>query len=770
MFGIKTRCIVQRIGAWVIALPAVACLAQPAAESPRGPQYPLITKLSQFEVDPAPNPLGPELAAEVREIVRRYQHWGMRRVSMRCGSIKRQAGESTLDQIDWSRLETSDVRRERFLRRGDRFRSDCFEPEYDRRSFAFDGSIARSRNPMRIRNGPLIEFGSGIDEPFAPRIPHALLANHFESPSICWLFDESRMVNLIRSGILLGAVRVERERKDNHPCWKITWRTMWENEGGLVCHCVAWLARDRGLLPLRQEFRAGVDDTDMQCVRVTTEGFRRDGNSGLWYPEEAHSCLDNGDVLHCARTTLAATEDHLVPRYYEQIAAMNQAHSKPAQVSVPAHAPFPVLSSLPGPGSVAPSATRSTRLRFAGFGLLGLTLCWAITALTLSKTRLGNLARQSLRRHRGLLGGCGVIFVVSVGWLASYPPGWTTFGLSWMFAGGTGLAWIVFSMWLLGERTVSIRVALFASASAALLFAGYNAGMKRMRVRQQTIHDIRNTGGQVAMGLWRLDETGLFLPDSMGRLMGEAWTGRANRAAVAESQFTARNVHRWCLDEVQWLGITCLNDQPFRLSPEALAQIRDTRALWTLRVEGGLVDGACFEELSRFGSLIDVYFDCQHQPIDARIASIPKLERLWLTHPVVNADLFEKLSRIKTLECVSLIDPTFQQCARPRHRVDFDWVEVHHADVSAGHLEELGKLPCDLVFENCRFHLGPEQQMWLSETPGVTVKGSTLGDRGLMSLAASPRLQSIRLLNTDVSLQGIEAFSSRRPDVTITME
>lgn len=763
------RSVALVIGIWGSLSYAAAGIAKPAAKDATE-QYPLITRLPLGESSSGSQPFGEELAAEIEQTVKQYQSWGLERESTRMGSIRMYGDDPISPPIDWSAKPTSQVTRERFLRSGDRFRSDCVAPKYQRRSFAFDGIIGRLRNLNLVHNGPLPNTSAPFHNEFTPPVPHTLLVGDALTPRIHWIYDRPRMLRMIRSGSLFGTMRVEKETVDDHPCWKIAWRGVRENEGGLDSFGTIWLARDRGLLPLRQQYRTPLGAVSMERVVAATERFKLDSDTQLWFPEDVRLTLQLDNTLYLGRTRFELTDRYREPSEYEQVAALTKAHETPAKTVVPAYAPYPVLSSLPGPGSVAPSATVASRFRFASFGLLGLAACWMTTALAFSKTRLGRLARDFLRRQRVLLGVCGLVAVASVGYLTSVLPGWSKFGLSWMFAGACGLGWILLSMWLMGERKISLRVVLCGAASAALLFAGYNIGMKRMHVRERMINEIRGQGGQVVIGLWRLDEPGLFLPDAMGRLLGEAWTGRANRAAIDQNQFTARNVDRWCLDEVRWLGIASPDQEPFNLSSDALARIRDTRTLWTLHVEGGYVDGECFEELARFNHLIDVYYHCNERPIDKRIALIPELERLWLTRAVANDDLFEKLSGNKTLECVTLIDPVFTTCSRSQENFGLDWVEIHHATVDAEELKELGKLPCDLVFENCRFQLSPKDQVRLLETPKLTVKHCVLDDQALNCLADSPRLQQVRLAETDVSLGGIETFSKQRPRVAVTME
>ena len=124
------------------------------------------------------------------------------------------------------------------------------------------------------------------------------------------------------------------------------------------------------------------------------------------------------------------------------------------------------------------------------------------------------------------------------------------------------------------------------------------------------IGEVRGAGGQVSMGVWHPDEDGLFLPGFVSRVIGEAWTGRINQAAIPQHAFNSDNVAHWCLDEVRWLGVASDNQSKFEVDSQALAAIPSSDSLWIAQFEDGYLDAECMRQLARFPKLIDLRFDC----------------------------------------------------------------------------------------------------------------------------------------------------------------
>lgn len=710
------------------------------------------------------------LLSELENTKQLYSKWGISRQTRRYGTIALDPQEDRVRSIDW--LTQTPVRsvNERFLRSGERFRSDCFAPEPERRFLAFDGIYGRVRDHQTLFNGPLPKLTSVFEDDFAQRLPHSILIDYFYAPNLVWLFGRGDTPPMSNRSFVFGKIKISQQEVDGHPCWRVRWRALRDETGEIFTDCDILMSRERNLLPIRQVFRTPVRSNVAELRDVRTDEFQRDPASGLWFPKEVTAACSLGSDLQVTRYSFQLSDLHADTEIYSQAPIIAAKHSKPPKATVAQYARYPVLSDIRRSLWNSSSGNESYRRKTAGSGLIGLFALFAVVSFALRMTRLGRLLREFIGRHRTMLGVTGIILTVCVGLLASYPPGWMGYGLAMMFAGVFGVGWIGFSMLMIGEKKVSIKVALFAAACIAIFFGGYSKGIKRMQVRQRMISEVRDGGGQISMGLWRLDEDGLFLPGNLRRLLGEAWSGRANRAAIEQESFTEKNVNKWCLDEVQWLGIASQQELPFDLDSRALANINRTDSLWTLHVEDGYLGDDAFGQLSRFNRLIDLYYDCQYRPVSSKIAAVPELERVWLTNAVVDEALFESLRGIKTLEYVTLIKPRIGNCDQPVAIPNLLGIEIQHATLNPQDLNSLGNLPTELVFVNCKFNVPISAEVSLPATTTVSIQTGDLNDQSLLKFCDSPKLTRIRMAGTNVSVDGVEAFSGVRPEVSISLE
>jgi hypothetical protein len=699
-----------------------------------------------------------------------YRRWGLRRTYEEYEGVTFSGEGDPLQTIDWSAQRPVQHGEERFLRFGESFRSDRFLPKSTRRTFAYDGQIARVRSTTRLHNGPLHNMSMPFPDNFAPLLPHCLLAPPMFAPEIDWIFGESEVQAATGTTSVDGEVQVAAEELDGHRCWHVSWRAVRDDEGGVTTFCDVFLARDRGLLPLYQVFRTPVSVDTVEHATISMDAFQREPQTGRWFPRKASAVRQVGEVAWLTRLTFEIDRSDRQPEIFSNVPAVNGEHVAPPAAAVAPFAAQPILTQLPGPGTHSVEAVQEFRLKFALSAALLVIAALGVVAATLTYTRLGRLSREFFRRHRNLVGWTGLVFTIAFASLCTMPPGWSRFGLTLMMSGGFALAWIALSVVLWGDRKLSIRTALAIAAATALLFAGYSAGIRRMETRQRMIRQIRDRGGEVVIGLWRLDEEGLLLPRFLERLLGEAWTGRASRAAVEQRQFNAETMRRWCLDEVRWLGVASAEGKRFEIDGESIAELRDTRGLWTFHVEGGRLTGTAFEELKRFDRLIDLYFDCHGRDVARQIGELPELERLWLTHAVVNDDLVNKLARIETLEQLTLIAPRFENLERVDPRLQLKVIAVRNTDLSPRDMEILGKFPAELELSDCRFQFGQDSPVVLDHTPILAIRNSDLDNESLARLSRSPTLGFVDLTHTNVSAAGVEAFSELRPDVLVMIE
>ncbi|MCO8124862.1 hypothetical protein NHH03_24200 [Stieleria sp. TO1_6] len=711
-----------------------------------------------------------QLRSELTQIRSSYQHWGLNRETRQYKSVKVDFMPSVPAAIPWDALGPGHLTRERFLRSGERFRSDCFEPAIEKRIYAFDGVHGRIRDRNHVHNGPLKDLRSAFERNFAPAIPHLVLSHYYYTPSLVWLFGTNEVGPLQADPGMLGEFTVEQIEYRQQPSWKINWRTVLDYEGGSIAHCEVVLAKHRHLLPIEQTFRTVIGPGTVEVKRIETEAFQHDPNQDLWFPQTVVASRTIGSGLRVSKIEFELTEQFNDSAIYSDVKPLAPEHLSPPPAIVPAFQPHALLARAPGPISLRQALAEKSRL---GMGMVGVTLSLLgclICYVGLRVTRIGRMIRGFFSDHRLLLGVTGVVLTAGVGYLGRIPPGWVTYGLAMMVAGVFGFLWIAFSMLLTGDKTLSIKTTLCIAACTALVFGGYNTGIKRMKLRQRMIHEVRDLGGEVVMGNWRLDEDGLFLPTQMRQLLGEAWTGRANRATIEQAAFTADNLSRWCVDEVQWLGIGSELGKPFEINAQAFKEFKYTDAMWTLHVDGGRIGRDCFRQLARFGELVDLHFDCVYQPVDPEIRLLQDVEHLWLTHAVVNKELYETLSRMQRLEVVTLVSPRFGHCDAVDTNLQIRRVEVQFATLNPSDLKTLGIVPAELRVIDSRFNLGSASEFQMPITRGFSVQTSDIDDSVLAKLVGSPNLAWIGLAGTDVTAAGVEAFSQLRPQISITLE
>ncbi|MCA9138488.1 MAG: hypothetical protein KDB00_17070 [Planctomycetales bacterium] len=728
--------------------------------------------VSQSATDRA-NPLlqrYPDLCEELDRVRQIYTSWGLRRHSRTFEEVADVPTPAQARSIEWSDKTPDDQSEYRFLRSNEMFRTDCLEPEHYRVSVAYDGRLARTRSPRKAYNGPVNKVGGMYEGSVAPLLPHTVFSDFSYAPDLEWFYELRDANRFMRWTMALDVRSVKQVTYNDHPCWEVNWIAIHNDDSETTTTCEVLFARDRSLIPLRQVYRTLINPITLRTVTIDTDEFQQQDSAGLWYPRTATATQQINEEVQVKLIKFDVDEQFRQEAFFSNVAPLAASHKKPPAPIVAAYAPAPILNMLPGPGSDSLSATHEFRRKTAGSGAIGVLTFFVVLSICLKATRLGRVTREFFGRHRTLLGVTGIMVTVGIGAIAVYPPGWLTYGLSMMITGLAGLAWIAFSFVLLGDRQVSLRVVLSAAACAAILLGGYNRGLKRMKVRQRMISEVRQEGGQIKMGIWRLDEDGLYLPTSLRRLLGEAWSGRANRAAISSDLFTPEHINNWCLGEVKWLGVAAAGDQPFEVDDKAIASISDTRSLWTFHVEGGYLNGEALRQLSRFHRLIDVYFDCQGRPVPREIGLIPELERVWLTNAVVNDDLIASLREIKNLDYVTLITPKFGDLTQSDLDLALVGIEVRHTTLTPKALNVLGKFSTQLKFVDCKVKLAPADEVALAKTTAFSFRNSNVNDSELPRLAKAPRLIRIDLEETDISASGIEAFSMLRPDVFVSLK
>ncbi len=710
-----------------------------------------------------------QLKREIDSVREAYRGWGLKRRIEVFKTVRDDSTADGLHSIDWSRQTLHHFCHDDFLRLQERFRAERLEPALQKMVSAYDGQIGRLRFLQGVINRPLSNSSNIYEQNGVPKLPHGVLVEPYYSRHLDWLLHEEDKERLLLPKTVVGEPHVEEVQLDGHPCWRVRWYGINSEDLDVISGCEVYLAKDRGLLPLRQIFETPAGDRAPESKTIEIEEFQMDSATGLWFPKQVNAAKQWNSEVQLNRIRFELDDRFGDVAIYADAPVITPEHSKPPKAVVSQFAPAAVLTQLAGPGASSMVMRRAFEPQTADSSTLGLLLVLATLAIWFKATRLGRALRQFLGRHPTLMGLSGISLTAFIGYASSYPPGWTSYGLSMMFAGLFGLAWITMTFMLIGEKQVSIRTALFAAACTALCFGGYSKGIKRIQVRQRMISEVREFGGRVEMGLWHLDEEGLYLPSRLRDLFSEAWSGRANRAAISYESFSKKNIDRWCLDEVRWLGLASRDEPAFDVDGDALSRLGVTDTLWTLHVEGGYMDGEALTAAAKFPRLIDLHYDCQHRSVAKEIARLGQLERVWLTNAVVDDELIKALRGIKNLDYVTLIKPRFGNCNRPYRDWSIDGVEVQYATLTPQAVNTLGQLSTNLTFVDCNVQLPTAAEVSLPLTTGFSFRDSNLDNHSLLRLTKSPRLISVGLTGTDVSIDGIEAFSQLRPEVALAL-
>ncbi|MEM0925881.1 MAG: hypothetical protein AAGJ83_07575 [Planctomycetota bacterium] len=710
-----------------------------------------------------------ELIEEIQAAKKLYSGWGLERHVRRFGMIARRPDDG-IWQVDWDSQTPVYETQQRFLRSEERFRRDSFLPKKDRRILAFDGHVARVRDRSYAQNGPIDRLTVAYYRQLAPVLPHSILIDQLAGPPTGWIFDDALAQRTLLSGAVSPDITVNKVDSDGHSCWKISWQATRDDEGGLISFCDIFLARDQDLMPIRQTFITPINRIVSDECYVTLEGLQKCPDQGRWLPDRVKVKRLYDSEERAVLIDFKWSDAHQDSAVFSRLETLAPALEKPVKTAVAAYQPTSLLTN--GANGIPTQPIRGMSGYGRPFSVTSVGIAFLLMLLLLPlcvRTRPGIRLRTRIKQHPMLFTTLGLLSTVIVGYLATYPPGWSQYGIALMLTGTFGLVWIVATCILAGDRTISIRLALCTALCAAITFSGYSMGGKRMAVRERMIREIRDGGGQVMMGLWRLDEPGLYLPRPLDVLLGEAWTGRASKAAVAEHHFTADNVENWCLDEVRWLGIGSESPTSFKVSGHPFSKLRNKSSLWTVCVSGGSIDATAVDELKLFPSLVDLHFDCNYQPIEPNLRELD-LERLQLTRPLVDDRLLQILDQLTSLESVTLIQPKFTMKTSRLERVRVKNVFVEYASLDARGLAFLGKLDTVLHFSNCKFRTNASGRIRLDQPSYVEFVECDLDDQTLRRLSGSPHLEIVMLRQTDVTLTGIENFSKSSPAVSVLLQ
>ncbi|PNY37316.1 hypothetical protein C2E31_08535 [Rhodopirellula baltica] len=710
------------------------------------------------------------LTAQLSQAAENYQSWGVRKETALYPKVARSTYDDALN-TKWNKVDAEQTTCEAMLRLGEKYRTELTSPADRRIRCCFDGTIARVRSTHGVVNGPESRVARSFENRFDYVCPHITLTSTHYTPSIDWLYSPESVQNVFAFGYQINGIEIRSAEIDGHPCDRVSWFATMERDGQIL-YCDLYLARDRNYIPIRMEFGTPAFVPAVENLVTNVDAFQQD-EQGRWFPHQVTLVKNHGKTFQVAKSTYELTPQFDQTRLYSDSSAILDQHHSPPPATVKPYA--------------SPELLTTVQQRYFGLGnpILGidvgqkLVVYWVALILTIllsvawvvHRTSLDKSLRDYFMHHRFLFGVIGISMTALFGVICMLPSGWLTFGFTLMAMGLFGLAWIAMQKILFRETKISILSTLFAAAAIAIMMSGYSMGTKRMKIRQQMIDDIRNTGGQVAIGMWRLDEEGLFLPAPIVDVLGEAWSGRAHRAAIEQQSFNRKNVKRWCLDEVRWLGIASATGEPFDVDVEAISAIKNKQLLWTFHADQGYLNDDAISELTKFSGLVDLHFDCQGRPLSKRVHALHSLERIWLTNAVVDDELLRTLADVPQLESLCLINPSFVYGPCELNQCGLQAIDIMHATVDHQAMRLLGQLPTFLSFTDCKFNFqNAPSPVELTKTHSMMVLSSQIDDRSLVSMGQSPNLDWLHVGNTNITIDGIEQFSQMHPRVPVSLE
>ncbi|MFU7559194.1 hypothetical protein ACMFWY_10980 [Roseiconus sp. JC912] len=709
-----------------------------------------------------------ELTVKLANTAKQYDQWGLVRTLVNYGDVSDIDVES-IAKLDWGSCDPQLTLQDRILRHGDRYRTERVLPEDRRLRCTFDGTLARIRSTFGLVNGPKEMVLGAFEEPFEFSCPHVALCSSSFGPSIEWMFDSGLMDSAFRSGFVIGPIEVQQCDVDGHPCSRVDWRTVMKRDGQIV-RCSVSFAQDRGMIPICKEFATQVTGTLWEKRLAKTNTFQTD-QGGRWFPKQADLTVNFRNDYQVTRASYELDDQFHQASVYSDQSAILQVHQNPPPALVKPYTPPEILTTTPQRVFQSDDYLGIVGTSVITYGGASLLIMILVCVWFVWRTKMGASIRKFCATHRTFFGTLGIVVTATFGMLCTLPPGWMSFGVTFMVTGVFGLLWIVFQMILFHDARITIRTMLCGAAAVAVMFAGYNVGVKRMLARQKMIEDVRTTGGQVVVGLWHLDEEGLFLPTALANQFGEAWTGRASRAAIEQTAFSRKNVRTWCLEELRWLGVASDENEDYDVDPAALGEMEGDSLLWTFHADNGYVGDEAMQELSRFHGLVDLHFDCQRRPVSSYLSELKCLERIWLTDVIVDENLFRKLAELPRLESVFLITPEFNTQGIDCSDCRIKSVEVQHGSIDQQAISMLGQLPTYLTFVDCKFNLSAvSQPIDLQQTQSLQVFSSMIDDRALVNFGKAPKLNWFHLGATDVTVEGIESYSRMHPSIPITLE
>ena len=701
---------------------------------------------------------GPDLATlrqDLLNIREDYARWGVM-VTRTRKEVSFQKG--LIDRLGTKEFEVGEPTpaTELCLIDGTRFRHERIDPNDPFLSFrrVSDGRVRRNRDVQRSMNRG--ESGFWLEHA-RPAIPHSL-SSHEAIFNLRWLFGD-QLIDPINDKLnyLVKIREYEQETLRGMTCRKIAWT--WSSGYGVDLRSEVWLAKDRGSLPIR--YRHESESSLFLSEMIDFQSVRHEDRE-LWFPKRIQSMVRSNSTW-----TLQIDQYELR--------------------DIPGRSGFGVVKSLAPPivkkrtrphGMPTWMPSRSAISRFneeaKRFRIIAGSVSFVILLVSAVLMRFWGQSSRTGKRVRGLVKkhpiGFGFLGCFSAGLtfcLCCLCPGWWRTGLATMLTGiyaGTlmALAWA-----LVGGRSFSMRSALGGCAAASLVFAGYSSGIQRIHSRQRMVRQIEAEGGTVGFRFFKQTSPSRRIPELTEKLLGTAAMGEVRSISIPPELSRRDRWSGWPVNELDHIAIYHFGENPFLILGSDFEPLRESR-IRDLTLIGGNLSPECYSTVKSMPNLRALRIDCGGSPIDPSVGHLTGLRKLHLVGAAVDDEFFETLSRT-TLSSLTLQSPTFDPVRSDTVLPGVEILTIQSATLTPDVIRIISKMSSVVNLTDCGFLFKPGEKISFSDVSVLFVTDSDLFDRDLLMFADAPSLQEVRMEGTGVTPAGLDAFTLRRPDVTLDL-
>lgn len=713
-----------------------------------------------------------QLRQEVAEVRKLYGEWSAS-VTRRVWSGKpSELAAGQIETFDWDQ-KPQEHEIVKWLVSADRFRREKIKPS--RMVFLFDGHLARFRDTRTVYNGPLAEVSRHYYFEPVPALPHTM--QRWATPDLTWLFGEhlhehqsdlensdQEDVSELEPELPNAAPTIDdlsTEELRGHLCWHLIW-----SDHGDVCE--AWLAKDRGLLPIRLTRNS----PSIGTYRTEIISFQKTSSEQgeVWMPKQV---IDISQAFKWDSGTLMRLDFDLLPPAVDNQVFANEPWMKPSGAGVAGNSAYSQFIVAPPIGKSASmlggSGRNLSKLAIVAGIVTGVILLFAgLVWLFAKHTRFGRWLGEIVSRRRRFGAAVGVIGMITMAYCTWFVPGWMQQGIALLIAGVFGILWFLVITIMSGRRTFSINAALWLAFCVALVFAGYSGGLKRSQMRQSMADQIRAAGGRVNLGQWDADQTPFYIPEQLNAFLGDAFAGTVNSMLIPQQIFTAANVHSWCVDEAEGILIAPESKEHFAVDANTISAIGASERLRHFWVTGGSLNDEAIDRLKRFPNLTSLRFNCDGKSVPENLVALQGLQILAFENAVINDALLAIVSQLPALEMlvfsnVQAIEPIDDNVTLKLE----SGLHLHRSEITPRGLQSLGNLPTQLLLVQCNLNWQAIDRIAMPKTTAIHFDCPKLTDQWLSRLQVSEKMESIGIHNANITPAAFESFSQKYPSVVI---